>query len=71
VRLNHLREKATKFISREAFSSFDSRLLLLKLTSRRFGVARGASSSVYASWEVCITVSFVDFRVSDSILLYD
>jgi hypothetical protein len=72
VRLNHLSERVAKFISRalEAFSSFDSRLLLLKLASGRFGVARGVSSRVCASREVCITLSFVDSIVSDLILFY-
>jgi hypothetical protein len=71
VRLNLLSERAAKFISRalEASSSFDSRLLLLKLASRQFGVARGESSRVCAAREVCITLSFVDFIVGDSILL--
>jgi hypothetical protein len=70
MRLNLLSERAAKFISRalEASSSFDSRLLLLKLPSRRFGVARGASSHVCAPREVCITLSFLDFIVSDSII---
>jgi hypothetical protein len=72
VRLNLLSERAAKFISRalESSSSFDSRLLLLKLASKRFGVARGASSHVCALRKFCITLSFVDFIVSDSILLY-
>jgi hypothetical protein len=71
VRLNLLSEKAAKFISRalEASSSFDSCLLLLKLASRWFGVARRASSHVCVPREVCITLYFVDFIVSDSILL--
>jgi hypothetical protein len=70
VRLNLSSERAAKFISREleASSSFDSRLLLLKLASRLSDVACGASSRVCASREVCITLSFVDFIVSDSIL---
>jgi hypothetical protein len=43
-----LSERTAKFISiaLEASLSFDSRLLLLKLPSKRFGVARGASSRV-------------------------
>jgi hypothetical protein len=70
VRLNNLSERAAEFISRalEASSSFDSHLLLLKLASIRFGVARGASSRVCAPREDCITLFFVDFIVSDSIL---
>jgi hypothetical protein len=70
VRLNHLSVRAAKFISKvlEASSSIDSCLLLLKLASRPFGVARGASSRVCASWKVCITLSFVDFIVNNSIL---
>jgi hypothetical protein len=70
VRLNLLSERVAKFISKalEASSSFDSYLLHLKLASRRFRVARGASSRVYAPGEVCITLSLVDFIVSDSIL---
>jgi hypothetical protein len=73
VRLNDLSERAAKFISREleASSSFDSCFLLLKLASRWFDVAREVSSRVCAPREVCITLSFVDFIVSDSILLCD
>jgi hypothetical protein len=44
-------------------------LLRMKLDSRQFGVARGASSHICAPREVCITLFFVDFIVSDSILL--
>jgi hypothetical protein len=42
VRLELLSEKAATFISRarEASSSIDSHLLLLKLASRQFGVAQ-------------------------------
>jgi hypothetical protein len=42
MRLEHLSEKVATFISRalEASSSIDSRLLLFKLASRRFGIAR-------------------------------
>jgi hypothetical protein len=42
VRLELLSEKAATFISRalEAYSSIDSCLVLLKLASSRFGVAR-------------------------------
>jgi hypothetical protein len=71
VKLNLLSERAAKFISRvlEAFLYFDSHLLHLKLASRWFGVGRRASSRVCAPREVCITLSFMDFIVSDSILL--
>jgi hypothetical protein len=69
VRLELLSEKAATFISRalEASSSIDSRLLLLKLASRRFGIARLSVLSC-----VCVRAlgslyypSFMDLIVSD------
>jgi hypothetical protein len=70
VRLEHLSEKAATFISRalEASSSIDSRLLLSFKTVRRRSVecplvcVRALESLYY--------LSFVDFIVNDSILLY-
>jgi hypothetical protein len=73
VRLNDLSERAAKFISREleASLSFDSCLLLLKLASRWFGVTVGASSRVCAPRELCITLSFVDFIVTQCSFVVD
>jgi hypothetical protein len=71
VRLELLSEKAATFISRalEASSSIDSRLLLLKLAFRRFRVARLSVLSCVRAPGSLYYPSFVDFIVSDSILL--
>jgi hypothetical protein len=71
VRLELLSEKAAKFILRalEASSSFNSRLLPLKLACRRFGVARFSVLSCVCAPGSLYYPSFVDFIVSDSILL--
>jgi hypothetical protein len=71
VRLELLSEKAATFISRalEAFSSIDSRLSLLKLASRRFGVARLTVLSYVHALGSLYYPSFVDFIISDSIIL--
>jgi hypothetical protein len=71
VRLEHLSEKADKLISRalEPSLSINSCLLLLKFASRWFGVARmSVLSSVCASTSLYYP-SFVDFIVSDLILI--
>jgi hypothetical protein len=59
------------FISRalEASSFVDSGLLLLKLASRWFGVARLSVLSFVCVLGSLYYPSFVDFIVSDSILL--
>jgi hypothetical protein len=66
-----LSEKADKFISRalEASSSIDLHLLLLKLASRRFGIALLSVLSCVCAPGSLNYPSFVDFIVSDSILL--
>jgi hypothetical protein len=71
VRLELLSEKATTFISRalEASSSIDSRLLFLKLASRRFGIAWLSVLSCVCAPGSLYYPSFVDFIVNDSILL--
>jgi hypothetical protein len=71
VRLEHLSEKIAKFILRalEAFLSIDSRLLLLKLASRQLGIPRLSVLSCVRLGKLVLPI-FVNFKVSDSILLY-
>jgi hypothetical protein len=71
VRLEHLSEKEAKFISREleASSSIDLCLLLLKLASRQLGIAQLSILSCVCAPTNLYYPSFVDFIVSDSILL--
>jgi hypothetical protein len=71
VRLEHLSEKAAMFIERalEASLTIDLHLLLLKLASRRFGVARLSVLSCVCILGSLYHPSFMDFIVSDSILL--
>jgi hypothetical protein len=71
MRLDHLSEKAATFISRalEVSPSVDSRLLLLKLASRRFGFAWLSVLLCVCAPESLYYPSSLDLIVSDSILL--
>jgi hypothetical protein len=71
VRLEHLSEKAAKFISRtlEASLFIDSCLLLSKFASRQFSVARLSVLLCVRALGSFYHPSFVDFIVSDSILI--